>query len=46
MAKNTNFDKSNLATPVMVILLVICFIVLCNPIAIVGVGERLSLIHI
>lgn len=40
MAQQTEFNKKSLATPVMVTLLVICFIVLCNPIAIVGVGER------
>ena len=33
-------DKKSLATPVTVILLLIVFIILCNPIAIVGVGER------
>ena len=33
-------DKKNLATPVTVILLLIVFIILCNPIAIVDVGER------
>ena len=35
-----SMNKSNLATPVTVTLLVIMFIVICNPIAIVGVGER------
>ncbi len=33
-------DKKNLATPTLVVLLLIAFIVICNPIAIVGVGER------
>lgn len=33
-------DKKSLATPTMVVLLLIVFIILCNPIAIVGVGER------
>lgn len=33
-------EGKNLATPVLVTLLLIVFIVICNPIAIVGVGER------
>lgn len=33
-------EGKSLATPVMVTLLLIVFIVICNPIAIVGVGER------
>lgn len=33
-------EKKNLATPAAVVLLLIVFIILCNPIAIVGVGER------
>jgi len=33
-------EAKNLATPVMVTLLLIIFIIICNPIAIVGVGER------
>lgn len=33
-------EGKNLATPIMVTLLLIVFIIICNPIAIVGVGER------
>lgn len=33
-------EGKNLATPVMVTVLLIVFIIICNPIAIVGVGER------
>lgn len=36
----TMMEGKSLATPVLVTLLLITFIVLCNPIAIVGVGER------
>lgn len=36
----SEMERKNLATPVMVVLLLIVFIILCNPIAIVGVGER------
>lgn len=36
----SQMDGKNLATPVMVTLLLIIFIIICNPIAIVGVGER------
>ncbi|MEE3348623.1 MAG: prohibitin family protein [Candidatus Gastranaerophilaceae bacterium] len=35
-----NFDIKSMATPVLVVLLLIMFVVLFNPIAIVGVGER------
>lgn len=39
--ERTSFmEGKNLATPIMVTLLLIVFIVICNPIAIVGVGER------
>ncbi len=33
-------DRKLLATPLLIILLIITFIVICNPIAMVGVGER------
>lgn len=33
-------ERKNLAVPVMVVLLLVVFIIICNPIAIVGVGER------
>ena len=33
-------DRRELATPLVVLALIIVFIVLCNPIAMVGVGER------
>ena len=33
-------DKKLLATPLLLILLIVMFIVICNPIAMVGVGER------
>ena len=33
-------DRKLLATPLLLILLVVMFIVICNPIAMVGVGER------
>lgn len=36
----STMERKNLATPVMVVLLLIVFIIICNPIAIVGVGER------
>lgn len=35
-----SMNKKSLATPTLVIMLLIAFIVICNPIAIVGVGER------
>lgn len=35
-----SMEGKNLATPVMVTVLLILFIIICNPIAIVGVGER------
>ncbi len=39
--ERVNFmEGKNLATPVMVTILLIVFIIICNPIAIVGVGER------
>lgn len=38
--RSSLMDGKNLATPIMVTLLLILFIVICNPIAIVGVGER------
>ena len=38
--RSSLMDGKNLATPIMVTLLLIVFIVICNPIAIVGVGER------
>ena len=34
------FNKQVLATPLLVFLLVVLFLIICNPIAIVGVGER------
>ena len=34
------FNRSEVATPLMVIILLVVFVVLCNPIAMVGVGER------
>ncbi len=41
MNKNEfDFDKKALATPVLVIVLVVMFLLIFNPIAIVGVGER------
>ena len=33
-------DRKSLATPMLVVILLILFIILCNPIAMVGVGER------
>ena len=36
----SNFDIKSMATPVLVVLLLVMFVVLFNPIAIVGVGER------
>jgi len=33
-------NKQNLATPVVILSLLVLFVVLCNPIAMVGVGER------
>lgn len=33
-------NKKTLATPLLVVILLILFVVLCNPIAMVGVGER------
>ena len=33
-------DKKTLATPMLVVILLVLFILLCNPIAMVGVGER------
>lgn len=36
----SKMEGKSLATPVLVTLLLITFIVICNPIAIVGVGER------
>ena len=35
-----SFNVKSMATPVLVVLLLIMFVVLFNPIAIVGVGER------
>lgn len=42
MAKNNEFefDRKAFATPVLVILLIVAFLLIFNPIAIVGVGER------
>ena len=33
-------DKKSLATPMLVVILLVLFVILCNPIAMVGVGER------
>lgn len=33
-------DKKLLATPMLVVILLVLFVILCNPIAMVGVGER------
>lgn len=35
-----NFDTKELATPALIVALVVVFVILCNPIAMVGVGER------
>ena len=35
-----NFKNEKLATPVLIIALLILFLIICNPIAMVGVGER------
>lgn len=40
MSTPNNFPTKELATPVMIVVLLIVFIFICNPIAIVGVGER------
>ena len=40
MIPSNNFSGKDFATPVLVVVLVIVFIVICNPIAMVGVGER------
>ncbi len=42
MVKNNefDFDKKMFATPILVILLIVTFLLIFNPIAIVGVGER------
>lgn len=36
----SNFPKEKLATPVLIVALIILFLIICNPIAMVGVGER------
>lgn len=40
MTAKNDFPSRELATPALIVVLLIVFIVLCNPIALVGVGER------
>lgn len=40
MSASNNFSGRELATPTLIVVLLIVFIIICNPIAIVGVGER------